>query len=404
MHLLATAARGTADLVAAECRELGLRVVETRSDGVVIDCEPEDAAKALVRLRVATRLLLLLCEVRSGDADELYAAISALHWPDWLDGRHTISVHCTGALPGSPEAPRPAKRPPRDSKPIKNHVFAAQRVKDAVCDRLRKRYGERPSVDLDDPDVHVVVRFAGDVASVALDLCGEPLHRRGYRVAEAEAPLKETLAAAMAMESGWDGTRPLLDPMCGSGTLLIEAVLAVLGVAPSGRRDFAVERWPWHGAALGALLDVERDRAIAEGDAAIEAARRDGHLDVLGLDFDRGAVRIARIQVERAGLAGIIRLERGDARRLEPPPRGTVVLCNPPYGVRIGGRETEELYRELGATMATWTEVDAFLVDGHAEFAEAFGLPSVSSRPLMNGALPIALRHFRLDLAQMTGT
>ncbi len=385
MRVLATAPHGTIDLVAAEAEAFGLRVVDRRGDGVVLELEPADAARAMVRLRLPSRLLLLLGEIRCRDADEFYAQLSAMHWPDWMDHRHTLAIHCTGPLPEGRDAGH--------GPPISNHVFAAQRAKDAICDRLRRRYGERPSVDLDDPDLRVVVRFRGPVAEVALDLCGEPLHRRGYRVAEAEAPLKENLAAAMVTTSGWTPDRPLLDPMCGSGTLLIEAVLGALGIAPGARRDFSVERWPWHGAALGALLDAERDAALAEAETAIAEAEG---FDVLGVDHDRGAVKIAQIQVERAGLSKLIRIERGDARKLEPPPAETLILCNPPYGKRIGGRDTEELYRELGAVWGGFEGVEAWLVDGHEGFLEAFGQTSLGARSLMNGAIPIALRHYRL--------
>lgn len=392
MRVLATSIHGTNDLVAAEAEALGLHVSQLRGDGVVLECEPEDAARAMVRMRLPSRLLLLLTEVRARDADELYNELVRLHWPDWMEPRHTFAVHCTGPLPEGPNAGH--------GPPIKNHVFAAQRAKDAIVDRLRKRYGERPNVDLDDPDIRVVIRFRGGDAEIALDLCGEPLHRRGYRVAEAEAPLKENLAAAMAITSGWRADRPLLDPMCGSGTLLIEAVASALQLAPGRARDFAVERWPWHGAALGKLLDAEREAANAEAEATISGATG---LDILGIDHDRGAVKTAQIQVERAGLASIIRIERGDARRMDPPPQGTLVLSNPPYGKRIGGRETEALYQELGETFAGWQAVEAWLVDGHEGFEQAFGLPSLGARSLMNGAIPIALRHYRLGEGAAAG-
>ncbi len=401
MELLATAATGTAGFVATECRRLGLQPLAVRSDGVLLDLEPAQAAHALVHLRVATRLLLLLDDIECPDADAFYESLSRLFWPDWLDDRHTLAVRCSGALPGSPEAP-PGRR--SHGPPIANHVFASQRAKDAICDRLRQRYGARPSVDLDDPDVTVHVRFAGDRATVALDLCGEPLHQRGYRVAEAEAPIKEHLAAAIAIGSGWDGGGPLLDPLCGSGTLLIEAVLNHLSIAPGRRRDFAVERWPWHGPLFGKLLDEAREAAQVHATAAVAGA---GGLDVLGLDFDRGAVRTAKIQVQRAGLADLIRVERGDARRLEAPPPGTVILTNPPYGVRLlAGGDNVALYRELGQRFATFEGVDLHIVDGHEAFLGAFGATPLESLTMRNGALPISLRHMRFGqwpVTQATG-
>ena len=391
MHLLATAARGTADLVADDCLRLGLNVVDVRRDGVILLCEPEDAAKALVHMRVATRLLLLLADIDCPDADTLYASLSKLCWADWLDDRHTIAVYCSGALPGASDGP--GRKRGRGGAGLNNPVAASMRAKDAICDRLRRRYGGRPSVDMDDPDVHVHIRFGGDRATVALDLCGLPLHRRGYRVAEAEDAVRENVAAAMAMASGWDGKRPLLDPLCGSGTLLIEAVSSALRLAPGARRDFAVERLPWHGDVMGKLLDQERAAAIAHEEAALQSAKS---MDVLGLDFDRGAVRTATFQIRRAGLTDVIRVERGDARSVAAP-AGTVLLTNPPVATVPGGRDVEQLYRELGAHWAGFVGVDAFVVDGHPGFAKAFGLPQKGSVALSNGKQALQLRHYRLE-------
>lgn len=391
MHLLATAARGTADLVADDCQRLGLNVVDVRRDGVILRCEPEDAARALVHMRVATRLLLLLADIDCPDADTLYASLSKLCWADWLDDRHTIAVYCSGVLPGAAEGP--GRKRGQGGNGLGNPIAASMRAKDAICDRLRRRYGGRPSVDLDDPDVHIHIRFAGDRATVALDLCGLPLHRRGYRVAEAEDAVRENVAAAMAMASGWDGTRPLLDPLCGSATLLIEAVSNALRLAPGARRDFAVERWPWHGDVMGKLLDQERAAALAHEEAALASATK---LDVLGLDFDRGAVRTATIQIRRAGMSEVIRVERGDARAVEAP-AGTVIVTSPPVATAPGGRDVEQLYRELGAHWGGFVGVDAFVFDGHPGFAAAFDLPSTGALTLANGKQPLQLRRYRLQ-------
>lgn len=389
MHLLATASRGTADLVADDCRRLGLHVVDVRRDGVILRCEPEDAARALVHMRIATRLLLPLADIDCPNADALYASLSKLYWADWLDDRHTIAVYCSGVLPGAEGAGR--KRAGVGNG-LATPIAASMRAKEAICDRLRRRYGGRPSVDLDDPDVHIHIRFNGDRATVALDLCGQPLHLRGYRVAEAEDAVRENVAAAMAMASGWDGSRPLLDPLCGSGTLLIEAVSNALRLAPGARRDFAVERWPWHGDVMGKLLDQERAAAIAHEQRALASANK---LDVLGLDFDRGAVRTATIQIRRAGMSDVIRVDRGEARAVEAP-GGTVVLTNPPVASAPGGRDVEQLYRELGAHWSGFDRVDAFVVDGHPGFVAAFGLPSTGCVTFANGKQPLQLRHYRL--------
>ncbi len=397
MEVLATAAEGTSDVLADECAALGLRVVHVRADGVVLDLNTRSTAKALVHLRVATRLLLAVEDVFSSDAEDLYNSLRKIDWKRWLDERHTIAVHATGPLPGSPEAPTRRGRPSRGGG-IRNHVFAAQKAKDAVCDHLRGRLGARPSVDLEDPDVRIVLRFRGDRCGVYLDISGEAMHRRGYRVDTVEAPLKETLAAAIVRMVGWDGTRPLIDPMCGSGTMIIEALSLHLGLAPGMARDFAIERWPHHGEAVSELLEAERVAAQAQAAEAIAKAREAG-LEVVAGDFDRAALRATRTHLERAGLTDLVHVVRHNARRMDPPPDGSVIVTNPPYGERIGGRDVTALYADLGALWSQFVGLDAFVLDGHDAFVRALGYAPLHSWALRNGPLHVHLRHFQLTEA-----
>ncbi|MCO4762237.1 MAG: hypothetical protein KC502_12075 [Myxococcales bacterium] len=392
MEVLATAAEGTAPILADECNDLGLRVVHVRRDGVVLDLNTTSTAKALVHLRVATRLLLALDDVRCRDANDLYGSLKQIDWPRWLDDRHTIAVHATGALPGSPEAPE-RRGPPARGPAIRNHVFASQRGKDAICDVLRGKFDARPNVDLEDPDVRIVLRFRGDRCGVYLDISGEAMHRRGYRIDAVPAPMKETLAAAAVAIVDWDGTRPLIDPMCGSGTLIIEALMRHLNIAPGLHRDFAIERWPNHGEAVGLLLDKERDAAKEAADAAIANA---SGLKVIAGDFDRAALRATRTHLERAGLTDLVEVVRHNVRRMDTDLADAVVICNPPYGERIGGSTVTDLYEAMAQRWATLDRADVWVLDGHDDFVSRFGYRPRRSWMLRNGQLHVRWHHFRL--------
>ena len=393
MEVLATAAEGTAPILAEECAALGFRVVHVRRDGVVLDLNTISTARALVHLRVATRLLLAIDDIRSGDADELYASLRHLDWTHWLDDRHTIAVRASGALPGSPEAPQRRGGRPARGPAIRTHIFAAQRAKDAICDHLRGRLGARPNVDVDDPDVQIVLRFRGERCSVYLDISGDAMHRRGYRTDTVAAPLKETLAAALVGWMDWRGDRPLIDPMCGSGTLIIEALMRHLNIAPGMKRDFAIERWPHHGEAVGLLLDAERERALAHAEEAIAAAK---DLEVVAADFDRAALRATRTHLERAGLTALVHVVRHNVRKMDVPPPRAVIVTNPPYGERIGGSQVVDLYEAMAARWATFDGLDVWVLDGHEDFVDRFGYRPLKTWPLRNGKLHVRWHHLSL--------
>ncbi len=393
MEVLATAAEGTAAILAEECVALGMRVVHVRRDGVVLDLNTTTTSRALVHLRIATHLLLAVEDIRSGDADELYNAVRNLDWTHWLDDRHTIAVRASGALPGSAEAPKRRGRPSRGTG-IRTHMFAAQRAKDAICDHLLGRLGARPNIDADDPDVQIVLRFRGDRCGVYLDISGDAMHHRAYRVDAIEEAVSETSAAALVATVGWDGRRPLIDPMCGSGTLIIEALMRHLNIAPGMKRDFPIERWPHHGQAMGLLLEKEREAAQA---VATEAIANATGLRVIAGDFDRAALRATRTHLERAGLADLVEVVRHNVRRMDAPADDAVILCNPPVGERIGGREVTDLYEAMGQRWSTFVGADAWVLEGHEGFVRHFGYRPVHTWPLRAGSQELRWHHLRLD-------
>ena len=286
------------------------------------------------------------------------------------------------------------------SEQITHTLFGAQKVKDAVVDRFRERDGRRPSVDLRNPDLRINVHLAGAEARVSLDLSGESLHKRGYRDETVEAPLKENLAAAVLIRAGWPAIAaaggPLLDPMCGSGTIAIEAALIAGDIAPGLLREsFGFLRWPRHDAALW-------ERLLAEARARREAGRR-RFPAIVGTDHDPSAVRAALANVARAGLAGLIHIEKRELADAVPPKSRSgapgLVATNPPYGQRLGSEtELRPLYETIGAVLRERFEGwKAALLTGNPGLALRTGIRAKKAYTLFNGALECRL--FIMDVA-----
>jgi len=362
MKFFVTAPLGVERVLAEELHELGVGRVRAVTGGVELGGRWEDAYRVCLESRIALRVLFPLADAPCSGERDLYDAAREVAWEKHVSADTTLAVSAVGSAPG-----------------LDNTMFVAQRTKDAVADRLRALTGARPSVDRKDPDVAVFVRLSRGRVTLALDLVGESLHRRGYREPGSAAPLKETLAAALLRLSGWDRRRPLVDPMCGSGTLPIEADLWARGVAPGlARERFGFERWASFDASLAKRMRVLRARAA-------ERARATGP-EVSGLDRDRDAVALARRNAERAhARVRFSRAELESFRGSEPP---GLVITNPPYGERLAAGRS--LYAELG-------EVLARLAPGH-RVAVLLG-PDSPFRPpagadrhkLRNGDLPCVL-------------
>lgn len=332
VRFFATCAAGTEPALRDELSEIGIRRPELERGGIGFEGSFEQAMRVCLWSRVAVRVLLELDQFRAPNADLLYAGVRRVPWSEHVRPDRTIAVSVVS----------------RESQ-LSHTMFVAQRTKDAIVDSLRERFGSRPNVDRDDPDVAVFVRLFRDVAGVHLDLAGEALHRRGWREPGAAAPLKETLAAAMLRLSGWDRSRPLVDPMCGSGTLLIEADHWARNVAPGlARARFGFERW--------ASFDGARARELAALRAEAQAARRDSGPMVLGFDADPDVVARARRNVERARARVVVERARVVELRLGAlglaPGRGRPaahVISNPPYGARL--EADARMWHELSAAL-----------------------------------------------------
>ncbi len=323
MRFFATAAKGTEPALRDELRELRLRGVRADRGGVHFEGQLADAARACLWSRVAVRVLVEVATFEARDGAELYEGTRAVAWATWMTPRTTLAVRATTR-----------------SSQLTHSQFVAQKTKDAVVDALRDRFGERPSVDRDDPDALLAVHLARDQATLYLDVGGSSLHERGWRAKAGAAPLRETLAAAVLRLSGWDRTRPLVDPMCGAGTLAIEAAAWSRRMAPGlSRKRFGFERWASHD-------DAER-RAMAAMRAEARAAVTPEGPPVLAYDVDPKAVELARDNARSAGVELV--LERRDVRELAPLQPAGFVVSNPPYGERLAADAS--LYDELARAL-----------------------------------------------------
>ncbi|HEY5447909.1 MAG TPA: THUMP domain-containing protein, partial [Polyangia bacterium] len=331
----------------------------------------EMGMRVCLRARVAVRVLMQLATFEANDAATLYDGARAVAWRDWLTAKSTLSVH--GSV--------------RDTPALTHSGFAALKVKDAVVDVLRDAYGARPDVDTKSPDVGIVVHIAAGRAGVFLDLAGEALHRRGYRVAMVEAPLKETLAAAVLALGGARADLPFVDPMAGSGTLAIEHALAARGIAPGLRRRFGFERWPT--LPPEALADFGRMRAEAE-EAAI-AAQRKPLEPIVCADVAPEALAAARQNAAAASVDDALTFERADVTALQRRwPAGTVVT-NPPYGERLKPESLSALYRGMGRAFARLGGWRVVVLSGSPLWTREVRQKPAISHKLFNGPLEVRL-------------
>jgi len=408
LDLFITAPRGTADLLLAELAALGAQDARERIGGVACRGDLEFACRALWWSRIANRVLVVLDRFPAPDGDALYAGVRALDWAAQLDITGTLAVDAVCSR-----------------SQLTHSRFVAQRTKDAIVDTLRTPDGQRPTVDTDDPDLRVNVYIDRDEAQLALDLAGTSLHRRGYRTSQGAAPLKENLAAALLIRAGWpalaaDGA-PLVDPMCGAGTLLIEAASIAGDIAPGLLRgeDFR-PRWRGHDAALWQQLASEAGARRDAGRACLPS--------IVGYDADPAAVQNAWENIARAALRGVVHVERrdlGDATPVAPGTRPGLVICNPPYGERLQPRPApatvwprdrvsrmpavrrddghardaglDALYRELGRVLRTcYAGWDAAVLIGDPPLGLALGIKARRTHTVWNGALECRLLRLRV--------
>lgn len=371
-QFFATTGKGVEEVLEAELVRLGVREVTRESGGVRFTGEMEAAYRANLWLRTASRVLMPLAEFPCETPEQLYQGTRGIPWTDYLTPAMTLAVDCNL----------------RDSA-LTHSGFVALKTKDAIVDSVRDRLGSRPSVDTRDPDLRVNVRLFRNRCTVSLDCSGVPLDRRGYRLDRHEAPLKENLAAALIELSGWDGSTPFVDPMCGTGTIAIEAALKALRIPPGLLRSgFGFQRWPGFDRRLW-------DRLVEEARQGVLAAPP---APVTGSDISHAAVAMAHENARRAGVAHAVTLARIPIGEIAPPPGPGVLIFNPPYGKRLGEEEAlKPLYKEIGDVMKQRCKgYTAYLFTGNLSLAKSVGLKASRRIVLFNG--PIECRLLKYEM------
>lgn len=378
----ATCPKGLEYLLVDELKALGAADVHEALAGVHFRGELETGYRACLWSRLASRVLLPIAEFAAADSDALYAGALAIDWSRHLDVEASFAVDAVGATRG-----------------ITHSQYAALRVKDAVVDQFREQSGKRPNVDTERPALRIHLLLRRERASVSIDLSGAPLHQRGYRQGQGVAPLKENLAAAMLLRAGWPAVYAvgggLVDPLCGSGTLLIEAALMAADVAPGLRRDyFGFLGWRGHDAALWKTLHDEAQTRATTGLQALKPV-------FFGFDHDPTVLNEAKRNARFAQMSGFVHLRRQSLEHLHRLPeleQPGLVICNPPYGERMGeGSGVVALYRLIGEKLKTeFPNWRASIITSDDALGHAIGLRAEKRYRLYNGALECVLLNFDL--------
>jgi putative N6-adenine-specific DNA methylase len=361
---------GLEEALAAELQALGFDAVEASRAGCSFEADWNGVQRANLYSRLATRMLVQVAQRPVHREDDIYELALDTPWEDWFGAEQTLRVD-TSAI----------------HSPMKSLQFCNLRAKDGICDRLREREGARPDIDTVRPDARVHLFLSADTGTLYLDTSGESLFKRGWRLDKGEAPLRENLAAGLLALSGWDPARPLMDPFCGSGTILIEAAWIALGVPPGIWRPFGFERLRNH--------DARRWRDIKEEARSRIAPRLDTPL--IGYDLDAAAIDAARLNLERAWLTPqSLRLEVGDARQVAPPPEAGWLVTNPPYGERMAS-EDDGLWpawaENLKRNYSGWS---VNVITSDLDLPRRLRLKPLRRHPLHNGALDCRLFSFEM--------
>ena len=363
MELFATAAKGTEGALRDELREIRVRGVRADRGGVHFSGDLLDGGRVCLHSRIAVRVLGKLGEFDAPDGEALYDGVRSVDFGPWISPKHTLAVSAVT----------------KNSR-LTHTQYISQHTKDAVVDQIRDAVGSRPSVDRDDADVRIFVHVVRDRATLYLDLSGESLHRRGYRTRIGEAPLKETLAAACLRLAGWDRERPLVDPMCGSGTIAIEAALWSRDIAPGILRPrFGFERWASHDETLAGRMRDARDAA--------RARVRSSGPEIFATDIDPEALLIAEENAKGAGVS--VQFRRQPVRAVASTSPAGLVITNPPYGERL--QATDALYRDMATAFRELHGHHVAVLSGTPSLEDAMKIRPRQWWALWNGAIECRL-------------
>lgn len=368
-ELIAKTFMGLEPVLAQELTQLGANNVEIGRRMVSFTGDKAMMYKANFHLRTALKILKPIKKFKARSADDVYEAIYKMDWSEYIKPGCTFSVDSVVY-----------------SEEFRNSRFVTYKVKDAIVDQFRERTGQRPNISVSNPDIRLHIHIAEDNATLCLDSSGESLHRRGYRQDTVEAPLNEVLAAGIIMMTGWNGDTDFIDPMCGSGTLPIEAALIAQNIAPGVfRKEYAFEKWP------------DFDKELFDHIYNDDSAERTFSHHVYGYDIDQKSVNTARINVKAAGLSQVVTIEQADFKDFKQPTEKSIIVMNPPYGERITTPNLLGTYRMIGERLKhEFVGNEAWVLSYREECFDQIGLKPSIKTPLYNGSLECELRKYTL--------
>ena len=368
-EMIAKTFQGLETVLATELIELGANNIQIGRRMVSFTGDKELLYRANFQLRTAIRILKPIKHFRATSADEVYSAVQEIDWTEYLTNETTFAVDSVVF-----------------STEFRHSKFVAYKVKDAIVDQMREKTGNRPNIRVTNPDLQLHIHIAEYDCTLSLDSSGESLHRRGYRQESVEAPLNEVLAAGIIMLTGWKGQCDLIDPMCGSGTIAIEAALIARGIAPGVyRKEYAFEKWS----------DFDQDLF----DSIYEDESREHNFEhhIYGYDINRNAVAIATTNVKAAGLSKEISIAQQDFADFTQPAEKSIIITNPPYGERISAPDLLGLYKMIGERLKhQFVDNDAWILSYREECFDQIGLKPSLRTPLFNGSLECELRKYQI--------
>ncbi|MDD3077613.1 MAG: THUMP domain-containing protein [Paludibacter sp.] len=368
-EMIAKTFKGLEEVLAAELLNLGANNIEIQRRAVSFTGNKGLLYRSNMFLRTASRVLKPFFHFRAKDADQVYEELKKVRWSDFLDVQSTFAVDTTIY-----------------SENFKHSKFVAYRVKDAIVDWFTEREKERPSVRLDNPNMLFHLHIANDRCTLSVDSSGDSLHKRGYRISQNEAPINEALAAGMLLLAGWDGQTNFVDPMCGSGTLLIEAALIALNIPPGlYRSSFAFEKWP----------DFDKD--LFDDIYNDDSEEREFKYKIYGSDISKRAISISEQNIKSAGLNKYIELQQVSIKDLNTPVENCMLVTNPPYGERITSDDLLGLYADLGTLFKhQFAGNSCWVISSHKECLDKIGLKPTKKYDLLNGTLECKFNQYEI--------
>ncbi len=367
--MIAKTFMGLEPVLARELTSMGADNVQPGRRMVSFTGDKELLYRANFQLHTAIRILKPIKHFRAQSADDVYEAVKTVDWSEYLTLDKTFAVDSVVF-----------------SDEFRHSKFVAYKVKDAIVDQFREKSGKRPNISISNPDIRLHIHIAEDDCTLSLDSSGESLHRRGYRQESVEAPLNEVLAAGMILMTGWHGETDFIDPMCGSGTLLVEAALIARNMAPGlFRKEYAFEKWP--------DFDADLFDQIYNDDSQ----EREFTHHIYGYDIDIKAVNTARLNIKAAGLSSDITVEQQDFKDFVQPKEKSIMVCNPPYGERISTPDLLGTYKMIGERLKhQFTGNDAWILSYREECFDQIGLKPSIKIPVFNGSLECEFRKYQM--------